>query len=828
MRPTREGGVTPRRPGLLRLGYGVSPDVVVEDPEPPTDRLDENALAYVPVLDPPSLGSATDLNLQFGTDSDGGGIRPVTNPTYANDGNLSTSAGRASYYNGSGTDTWYLRADLGSAMQVDEIVIRGGKGNSGENQPIGNWAPQFSDDNSSWTNVTGSQTNSATNPRTTTWALTGSPTHRYWRIREDVPSGFTYPLKVHTWQLNGPQTVDPTEVRWQEAGETIDGSDTTFGYANSDSVAAADNLIWRATLADSYLISSLRALIGFETAGSVTVTLYGAQLEDYSDAVALATDTLTATGSLTGDEVAMSWSPDAVYRYWQLELDAADGVRIFEVELYDPPTFTGAHEDLTGRDAADQHPADAVTVTPFASIAASNVQDALEEIVAEAGSTLTVDDGTTSVSPVDTIVFDGATVTDDTGGQVTVAVSSTPNGTAGVRHTFTLGPFVLNDVPGTATTQLLLQYMNTSTAVSQGGSTNSEPLMQAAGRVVGAILAADDARTAGTATLRVRVAGTGAAFNGGAVALDGTNTTRDSSFVSYANGVAFTAGQSIGAEVVTSSFTPTTANLLAWLIVSLDDVLQPLNNYSATSNPTSGDDAADGYSVGSRWINTTTGSLWTCIVATTGAAIWHAQVNPMPDLSGHAGQFSASTTSLAITTSAFAVGSNLVFFVCSTTRKPNAAPTQTNVTWTERYASSGNSEFLTVYTGVVAGGAAGTTLTTTFASGTAVWAEVMKFDDSVIANFTAATAATTGTVASTALNTLAVGGMTIGGIYAVGWVAAAPASSYGGCNHGHMPGFTSFGGQGRVIVFRAQQDSMYAWNLCSSAVNQFAALVRLT
>jgi hypothetical protein len=33
----------------------------------------------------------------------------------------------------------------------------------------------------------------------------------------------------------------------------------------------------------------------------------------------------------------------------------------------------------------------------------------------------------------------------------------------------TLGPFVLNDVPGTATTQMLLAYMNTATAWSQRG-----------------------------------------------------------------------------------------------------------------------------------------------------------------------------------------------------------------------------------------------------------------------------------------------------------------------------------------------------------------------
>ena len=46
-----------------------------------------------------------------------------------------------------------------------------------------------------------------------------------------------------------------------------------------------------------------------------------------------------------------------------------------------------------------------------------------EWVAGDAASALTVEDGVTSVSPVDTIVFDGATVTDDTGGQVTVEVT---------------------------------------------------------------------------------------------------------------------------------------------------------------------------------------------------------------------------------------------------------------------------------------------------------------------------------------------------------------------------------------------------------------------
>lgn len=44
--------------------------------------------------------------------------------------------------------------------------------------------------------------------------------------------------------------------------------------------------------------------------------------------------------------------------------------------------------------------------------------------------------------------------------------------------------------------------------------------------------------------------------------------------------------------------------------------------YKATSNPTSGDDSADGFEVGSRWLNTSTSVMWTCIDPTASAAVW--------------------------------------------------------------------------------------------------------------------------------------------------------------------------------------------------------------
>ncbi len=46
------------------------------------------------------------------------------------------------------------------------------------------------------------------------------------------------------------------------------------------------------------------------------------------------------------------------------------------------------------------------------------------------------------------------------------------------------------------------------------------------------------------------------------------------------------------------------------------------NNFAATTNPGTGDDSADGYSVGSVWVNVTLDIAYICTDATEGAAVW--------------------------------------------------------------------------------------------------------------------------------------------------------------------------------------------------------------
>lgn len=46
------------------------------------------------------------------------------------------------------------------------------------------------------------------------------------------------------------------------------------------------------------------------------------------------------------------------------------------------------------------------------------------------------------------------------------------------------------------------------------------------------------------------------------------------------------------------------------------------NNYAGNANPAVTNDASQGYSVGSSWVNLSTGTAYQCLDATIGAAVW--------------------------------------------------------------------------------------------------------------------------------------------------------------------------------------------------------------
>lgn len=61
---------------------------------------------------------------------------------------------------------------------------------------------------------------------------------------------------------------------------------------------------------------------------------------------------------------------------------------------------------------------------------------------------------------------------------------------------------------------------------------------------------------------------------------------------------------------------------------ALDSAIKK-NNYAATAAPTTGDDTADGYTVGSRWIDVTNDRVYVALDVTLGAAIWHRTDIPL-------------------------------------------------------------------------------------------------------------------------------------------------------------------------------------------------------
>ena len=216
------------------------------------------------------------------------------------------------------------------------------------------------------------------------------------------------------------------------------------------------------------------------------------------------------------------------------------------------PTLTDGMRGQIRIDGADGTAGD-----PDGVVAVIKRTDGTIAYVGLVGTAIQVGDAGT-LSQIQTIDF--------AGDYFTATESPTTEANIGLKWPYTIGigPFFINDLPGSATTQMNMGYFNTATAVSQAATDAFIPVN---GVIVGGILQSDTPRTAGTATFRVRLSGTGTAFNGGSIVLDASHTFSHSQFVAPSNGVAVTAGQRVGIEITTSGWTPTTANLAAWVYV---------------------------------------------------------------------------------------------------------------------------------------------------------------------------------------------------------------------------------------------------------------------
>jgi hypothetical protein len=77
------------------------------------------------------------------------------------------------------------------------------------------------------------------------------------------------------------------------------------------------------------------------------------------------------------------------------------------------------------------------------------------------------------------------------------------------------------------------------------------------------------------------------------------------------------------------------------------------HNFAATSNPTTSDDDVAGYAVGSVWINVSSGAVFTCVDATTNAAVWASGGPSLPLAVGEGG-----TGLTSVAAGALLVGTN--------------------------------------------------------------------------------------------------------------------------------------------------------------------------
>jgi hypothetical protein len=147
-------------------------------------------------------------------------------------------------------------------------------------------------------------------------------------------------------------------------------------------------------------------------------------------------------------------------------------------------------------------------------------------------------------------------------------VLASSNGTSFANLTWitaNLGPFYTFNTAGSTSVQFgIIEPTASGTQVI----TIQDYYAGLAGRVVGMYLNSNADWTAGTATGRVYLDGVAQTFAAGACVLSTTNRRRHSAFVSFANGLAFTATQRIGMGITTSGWTPTTADFNGLLVVA--------------------------------------------------------------------------------------------------------------------------------------------------------------------------------------------------------------------------------------------------------------------
>lgn len=170
------------------------------------------------------------------------------------------------------------------------------------------------------------------------------------------------------------------DVIWLPAFAANDGSDTTFDAVFETGITAASLVFLRGSLGLPVVLASLILRVGLEDAGSTTITIEGADDEDFTAPDEIGSASFTATGSYTAQDVTITLDGTVGYPYIRFVLGAGQGVRVYEVELFAAPDASVAIDDHLA-DTTDAHDASAVSLLDAAgNTSATNVEDAIAEL----------------------------------------------------------------------------------------------------------------------------------------------------------------------------------------------------------------------------------------------------------------------------------------------------------------------------------------------------------------------------------------------------------------------------------------------------------------
>jgi hypothetical protein len=150
------------------------------------------------------------------------------------------------------------------------------------------------------------------------------------RLTATVAVNLSATVAAATWSTPAPNTIDADDTSYQ----AITGTD-----------------VLRIDLGDPFVIVRSRLFIGSQNAGSRSYTIRGANAADFSDAVTLDSESWTATGSYTGDDIEFLWTTSTAYQYFELT-GTSETRRVYSWELYEADQSLG--EDHTHTDLQSQ------------------------------------------------------------------------------------------------------------------------------------------------------------------------------------------------------------------------------------------------------------------------------------------------------------------------------------------------------------------------------------------------------------------------------------------------------------------------------------------